>query len=327
MVTFLRYNNLVPIGLSVVLLGAGSTLAAQNPELFVASEEVVVAIDNTYLVGLDFTDYSPLVTVLAVEESAESFEIIYQLSTIGLVYGVWQPAEREQKLVVYRELLAGESLENYVTRQLSEVVEAEKRQLLAVQEIEKKQVSQKTVVTSYKGLVGRVIDDKTEVAPAFTPAPVEKRVVQRAPVYLGPLEIKAPALANLVKETGEAEEGDDSKSVAAEDGGDVFNESEDNKEENQNNNEELAEEAKPTETSTTTPEKPVEAETQPKDKGLTTEDSASSSASVTEKETETKAKEEIREEREGVGGITESEVEVGVESAGLVEEVKAGDEF
>lgn len=180
-VNFLKHNNLVPIALSFVLLGAGSTYAMQNPERLYSAEDRVVSIDNTYLVDKDLETYSPTVRIANVTEDADAYYVAYELSTIALVDSVWQDTTKIQTLMVYKDDLKDErDLGAYVTRQLSHTIARELAQLQKTQTFEKKQISQKQVATTHAGLVGMFMDDKTETIPPYTP-PDPKPIPAPAP--------------------------------------------------------------------------------------------------------------------------------------------------
>lgn len=168
--SFLQYNNTIPIVLSLVLVGAGSTFAYQNPETFYQEEVVVKAIDNTYLANLNLDTYSPTIEVTKVEESETHYYITYLLSTISLKDHIWQETDLEKNLTIDKNILVRYlNLEAYVTKELSEVIAKELQDLRQTQVFERKALSQKTIVTTHRGLVGKFVDDKTEVLPPYQP--------------------------------------------------------------------------------------------------------------------------------------------------------------
>lgn len=155
---------------SVLLLGAGSTYAAQNPEQIYAAKDAVVSIDNIYLVNKDLDAYTPTVHITGVTEDSEAFYVTYDLSTIALDDAVWRDVIETRSLKVHKDsLLDQRDLGAFVTVQLSQIIDRELVQLQKTQVFEKKQVSQKQVVTTHTGLVGMFMDEKTETLPAYTP--------------------------------------------------------------------------------------------------------------------------------------------------------------
>lgn len=180
---FLKYNNAVPIILSIVLLSFGTTLAA-SPEIregvsesVLSSETKVLSVDNTYLVGKDLSMFTPKVTITSVTEDVEFYYIAYSFSTIDLKDSVWRDVTREESIKVKRDALVGKDLGLYATRELKQRIDREIALLKETQEIERKQVSQKVVTTEYSGLIGKFLDDSTETLPGYSPI-VDERPAQ-----------------------------------------------------------------------------------------------------------------------------------------------------
>ncbi|MHB1086988.1 MAG: hypothetical protein ACYCZ0_04560 [Minisyncoccota bacterium] len=170
---FLSYHNAVPIAVSVVLLGAGASFAATNPETIYSESQTVLSIDNTYLVNKDLGSYSPRAQIVAVTEDVDTYYIEYVLYTIDLDDAVWKDVTRRQVMKVSKEALGPyRDLGVYVTGQLKENIEQEIRRLAETQEIEKRNISQKIVATEYGGLIGKMLDTTTETLPGYTPVVV-----------------------------------------------------------------------------------------------------------------------------------------------------------
>lgn len=174
---FLAHNNLIPIALGLVILGTGSVYASQNPERIYAVESRVVAIDNTYLVDLNLDAYTPTVEIIDVREDADAFYVTYDLSTIALVDSVWQDTIKTRTLTVHKDTLADyRDLGAFVTTQLRQVIERELTHLRRVQVYEQRQVSQKQIAMTHRGLIGMFMDDKTETLPPYTKEEVPEPV-------------------------------------------------------------------------------------------------------------------------------------------------------
>ncbi len=172
LIRFLSYHNAVPVTLSLVLLGAGAAFAA-TPEVQDAvfqKESRVVAIDNTYLVQKDLSNYSPRVSISAVTEDTDAYYVSYTLSTINVTDGVWKDVNEVKTMKVDKGVL-GTTLDLglYVTEQLRQVVDSQVAYLREAQAIEQRQVSQKVIATEYSGLVGKFLDTQTEVLPGYVP--------------------------------------------------------------------------------------------------------------------------------------------------------------
>ena len=170
---FLSYHNAVPIAVSVVLLGAGATFAATNPETIYSETAQVISIDNTYIVNKDLASYSPSTRITNVTEDSENYYVEYVLNTIDLQDYVWKDVSKTQTMKVAKAALGQyRDLGVYVTEQLKENIEQESRRLAETQEIERKNVSQKVVATVYGGLIGKMLDTSTETIPGYTPVVV-----------------------------------------------------------------------------------------------------------------------------------------------------------
>lgn len=197
---FIKYNNAVPIAVSLVLLSFGTTLAA-SPEIreevagaVVDSQTQTLSIDNTYIANKDLSSYSPRVEIIGVTEDAEAYYVAYRLSTIDLRDAVWQDVLKEEVMRAGKDALGDRDLGAYATRELKQRVDRELQLLREVQEIERRQVTQKTVATTYSGLVGMLIDDRTEVVPEYVP-PSSDTAEQPASSPAPPAEGSAPSPA------------------------------------------------------------------------------------------------------------------------------------
>ncbi len=172
---FLTYNNAVPVALSAMLLSAGAAFAASEDvqQAVYNSESQIVAVDNTYLTNKDLDAFTPRAEITAVTEDADNYYVSYTLSTIDVVDAVWQDVVLSRQIEVSKAAL-GEyvDLGVYVTEQLKQVVARQVEYLKEVQSIEQKQVSQKTIATTYGGLVGKFLDDSTETLPGYVPVVV-----------------------------------------------------------------------------------------------------------------------------------------------------------
>lgn len=170
---FLRYNNAVPVALSIVVLGAGGAFAATSPDTIYSETQRVVSIDNTYLVSKDLSSYSPRTQIVSVTEDAENYYVAYIFYTINLEEAVWRDTAKEKVLKVSKVALGVyRDLGVYVTQQLKENIDAELRRLVETQNIERKNVTQKILATEYGGLIGKVLDTTMETIPGYTPVVV-----------------------------------------------------------------------------------------------------------------------------------------------------------
>jgi hypothetical protein len=206
---FLKYNNIVPVAVAVVLLGASGTYAAANPEAVYSATQTVLATDNTYLVGKDLAAYTPQVQILHVTEDEDYYFVAYIFSTIDVADSVWRDVEQEETLKVAKDALGPYGdLGLYVTVQLKQKIDRELARLRETQEIERKQVSSKVVATAYSGLVGAFLDTTTETLPGYTPvveAPSIARATNTPPEREQP-ELPRPVQPNQPEPTEEEPE-------------------------------------------------------------------------------------------------------------------------
>ena len=180
---FFKYNNLVPITLGVVFLGAGAAAAA-TPEVrdaaaaaVLSQEQTVLSIDNTYIANKDLAAYAPRAQILGVTEDEDNYYVSYVIATIDLQNYVWKDTQKSEVMKVSKpDLGPYRDLGVYVTQQLKQILDRELAYLRQVQEKERKQVSQAVVATTYGGLVGQFLDTNMETLPGYTPVvipPVE----------------------------------------------------------------------------------------------------------------------------------------------------------
>jgi len=174
MLNFLKYNNTVPIVISLLLLSAGGAYAATNPDAILSQQQEVIGVDNSYIVNKDLTTYTPTVEITNVVEDTDTYTVEYRISTIDIDNYVWKDIMRQERMVVEKSALDGKDLGLYVTGQLKNIIDNQLAYLHNVQEKERKQVSRAVVSTTYGGLIGKLLSDKTETLPGYVPviAPV-----------------------------------------------------------------------------------------------------------------------------------------------------------
>jgi hypothetical protein len=176
---FIQYHNAVPLAITIMVMGGGITFAATDPQALYSADQQVVAVDNTYLVNKDLTSYTPTIQITGVTEDTVNYYVAYNLSTIDLgADSVWKDVVKTETMTVSKaDLGPYRDLGVYVTQQLKQIVDNEIARLKATQVIEKQNVTQKTVATTYGGLVGKFLNSSTETLPGYTPVvqpPVEE---------------------------------------------------------------------------------------------------------------------------------------------------------
>lgn len=162
--------------IAIVMLGGGAAFAASDPSVVYSSNQEVISVDNTYLVGKDLISYSPIIKITDVTADDDYYYVAYTLYTIDLQDSVWQDIAREETMQVSKpDLGPYRDLGVYVTEKMKDIVDREILRLADTQTSERKHVSQKIVATEYGGLIGKFLDAKTEQLPGYTP------VIQPAP--------------------------------------------------------------------------------------------------------------------------------------------------
>lgn len=177
---FFAYNNIVPITVSVVLLGAGSAFAAANPDAVLSTTEQVTSVDNTYIANKDLSTYTPTVRITGVTEDTEKYYVAYTISTIDIEKYVWQDVTKKDTMTVSKDDLKGRDLGLYVTEQFKNIIANQITYLTQVQQKERQNITRATVATEYGGLIGTFLDSKTETLPGYVPVvePVAQQPAQ-----------------------------------------------------------------------------------------------------------------------------------------------------
>lgn len=178
---FLKYNNAVPIAISLMLLGAGGVFAATDPGAVYSSSEQVVSVDNTYLVNKDLSTFTPKILITAVTEDTENYYVAYSLYSIDLKDAVWQDITRDETMEVSKaDLGPYRDLGVYVAQKMKDITSRESQRLTDTQADARTHVSQKVVATEYGGLIGKFLDPTTEQLPGYTPVVQPKAQVAAA---------------------------------------------------------------------------------------------------------------------------------------------------
>src|SRR3989344_2911883 len=173
---FVKYNNAFTLTLGVLFLATGGVFAASPAvqeavgDALIQKEETVTSIDNTYLVKLDISQFSPTAQVTEVTEDDEYYYLSYKLSTIDLADFTWKEVVNGKNLKISKRALGDNDLGLYVAKELGEVIARENEYISKVQDIEKsKGLKQKVVATTYKGLIGKFLSASEEVFPGYDP--------------------------------------------------------------------------------------------------------------------------------------------------------------
>ncbi len=203
---FLKYNNAVPIAISIVLLGAGATFAATEPEAVYSSEEQVISIDNTYLAQKDLAGYTPKIQITAVTEDEEAYFASYTFYTIDLQDSVWQDISRDERMEVSKaDLGQYRDLGVYLTEKMKDIIARDLQRLKDTQKDVRAHVTQKVVATEYGGLIGKFLDATTVELPGYVPVVEEQKivVVESSPASMPGNAVESPPSATPATATQE----------------------------------------------------------------------------------------------------------------------------
>lgn len=179
LLNFLQYHNAVPVALGILVLGAGATFAATNPQAMYSQTQTPVSVDNTYIANKELSSYTPRAQIVQITEDADNYYVDYDFLTIDVQEYVWRDVSRRITLTVAKSALSGGNLAAYVTEQIKQNLDHEIDRLRESQTIARRSVSQKTVATTYGGLIGAFLDETTETLPGYVPP--QEPVVLPAP--------------------------------------------------------------------------------------------------------------------------------------------------
>jgi len=186
-VTFLKYNNAIPIAFTVLMVGAASTYAAANPEVIIEKTEEVISIDNSYIAEINLKKYTPTARIVSVKEDDIFYYVEFDFSTIELKDFVWQDITVRKEIRVEKGGLGPyRDLGLYVTEQLKELIDHELQRLRETQKFEIAQRSEKKVVVAYSGLVGGFLSDKVETIKGYKPVVVPPKPVKEKETFARP---------------------------------------------------------------------------------------------------------------------------------------------
>lgn len=172
---FIRYNNTVPIVISLILLSGGGAFAATNPALQAAvydTEQSVTSVDTTYITSVNLERYPFKTRIASITEDEEWYYVSYTLDTITVVDAVWRDVTKNDVLRVNKTLLRGGNLRDYIEVEFGQLRDREYRLLKETQAYERALgVTQKTVAREYRGLIGQFVRSDADTLPAYIPPP------------------------------------------------------------------------------------------------------------------------------------------------------------
>lgn len=165
---FIKYHNLVPIILGVVLLATASAFANEGVRNAVIGEEIIIenGIDNSLILVADLDNFDMALQIQNITEDNEKYYVDYAFRTIAIQDNRWQEVWREKRLAVSKKNLGDEDLVSYLMKELGQVVDNELAYLKEVQAIEREKGLQKIVASvKYTGLRGLLSDLREKILP------------------------------------------------------------------------------------------------------------------------------------------------------------------
>ncbi len=220
LITFIKYNNAVPIILGLLFLGGGGALAATNPAVqqsVYQQTQTVRSIDNTYLASVNLDTFPLQITVTSVSEDDTSYYVSYVMNTINVINYVWKNAQKTGTLTIHKEALKGGDLGLYVEGELAQIRDRELAVLKETQAIERRYgVTQKTVATAYSGIVGKFISPTVETFTGYDPVIDEPPVAESSVPSAHQTLISSESLIDIsvIEEREEEEEDDEDPQVS-----------------------------------------------------------------------------------------------------------------
>lgn len=170
--SFVKYNNAVPLIAMALFSGAGITFASSETarSSVYASASEVRSVDNSYIVNKRLSTYDYKLQILKVEENDDMYVVTYSYQTIAVVDFVWRDTTIEKTLKLSKKSLWGKDLGLEVARQIGQMLDQEGSFLAEVQKQEKSRGQTGLVIaTEYRGLVGRMFDAKEEEFKGYNP--------------------------------------------------------------------------------------------------------------------------------------------------------------
>jgi hypothetical protein len=209
---FIKYNNALPIGISLILVG-GSAAFATSPEVretFVSSNDVVRSVDNSFIIQVDISTFDFNLQINNVMEDNDNYYVDYSYQSIVLDDYVWQVQTIEKRLTVSKIALNEHYLKDlglYVSKEIGDALEAEIQYLSRVQTLERnKGLSNKIVTTEYTGLIGKYFNTRDKTFPGYAAVILSSREREEGPEQLSPEEMRERIREILLERQRLAEE-------------------------------------------------------------------------------------------------------------------------
>ncbi len=174
-----KYNNALPIAISIIVASSGVAFAATNDTVrgqFISEKTTVRSVDNSFILNTNLKAFNPKLQIVAISEDKQFYYVAYKYDTIAITDYVWGEKTVNGTLSVSKVVLGKQDLGVYVAEQLRQDVDSKMAYLNRVQKIEKTHgKTEKIATVAYSGLIGKFLSTKTETFSNYKPVKVDKK--------------------------------------------------------------------------------------------------------------------------------------------------------
>lgn len=176
---FIQYNNAFVLIVVFVLGISGVALGSENIRegVLLGKEEREIGVDNAILLATDIENWQFEPQILSIETDEEYYYVSYKLKSLAIQGNIWQELWRENLLKFEKNSDRYTNVEDYIVKEIGEVVAHEHQLLKDSKKAALKQgMTQKALVVEYNGLVGRVLNLERRVIPQENPLATEQTI-------------------------------------------------------------------------------------------------------------------------------------------------------
>lgn len=188
-----------------VLVQTTESIRPINP---IQSTKKPKEIDASILLKINFDEFDPNLKITKITEDDNNFYSSYQFNSFAIKNNAWQAVIKEKQISVTKIFLGQRDLGQYLSQELSEVVDNEIIFLKEVQVIQKAKLSeaqessedQTLATSSYDALIGKVLDIENEQFDDYTPKeevlpePVEEDTPEDEVISTGAIDNEPPLI-------------------------------------------------------------------------------------------------------------------------------------
>jgi hypothetical protein len=156
-------------------------------------------IDSSLLLGTDLDKFDVNLKITEVKENEESYFVTYQYKTFFIENNIWEIFTKEDNLSIYKKMVAGKNLENYISEKLQEIAKNELLYLKEIKVILRKKILDKQTKTSntYRDFVGKkieIVEPNNYNQIIILEDPIEKLTKTNNTTNLGIVDNEAPLI-------------------------------------------------------------------------------------------------------------------------------------